>query len=62
MIETSAAAVRPWYREPMVWLMIAIPALTVPAGIITLLLALAHPSEAVGPSVIEQVARPAAGR
>ena len=49
---------RPWFREPMVWLVIAIPALTIPAGLITLALALSHPSESVGPTVIEQIAPP----
>jgi len=32
-----------WYRNPWVWLLIAIPALTVIGGSITLYLALAHP-------------------
>jgi len=33
----------PWFRNPWVWLVIAIPALTVVGGFLTLYLALAHP-------------------
>jgi len=32
----------PWYRNPWVWLIIAIPALTVIAGLLTLYLAIAN--------------------
>ncbi len=32
---------RPWYREPLVWLLIAIPASAVVAGFVTLALAIA---------------------
>lgn len=34
---------RPWYREPMLWLVIAIPVLTIPAGLATLWIAGADP-------------------
>lgn len=34
---------RPWYREPMLWLVIAIPLLTVPAGLATLWIASRDP-------------------
>ena len=51
-------ATNPW-REPMVWLTIAIPAATVVAGFVTLWLAMAHPDDAVGPTVIEQISQPA---
>jgi hypothetical protein len=43
----------------MVWLTIAIPAATVVAGFVTLWLAMAHPDESIGPTVIEQIAPPA---
>jgi hypothetical protein len=33
----------PWYRNPWVWLVIAIPALTVAGCIVTVILALTHP-------------------
>ena len=33
----------PWYRHPMVWLVIAPPAGAVIAGIITMILILQHP-------------------
>jgi len=56
----SAATTRPWHREPMVWLTIAIPAATVVAGFVTLWLAMAHPDEAIGPTVIEQQIAPPA--
>jgi hypothetical protein len=35
---------RPWYREPMLWLVIAIPLLTIPAGLATLWIAASDPS------------------
>ncbi len=35
----SAARERPWYREPMLWLVIAIPALTVVGGLTTVVIA-----------------------
>ena len=35
----DAAHARPWYREPMVWLVIAIPALTVIGGLSTVVIA-----------------------
>jgi len=57
--DTPSAAPRPWHREPMVWLTIAIPAATVVAGFVTLWLAMSHPDESIGPTVIEQFAQPA---
>ena len=33
----------PWYRNPWVWLIIAIPALTVIGGLLTIYLAIANP-------------------
>jgi uncharacterized protein len=35
---------RPWYREPMLWLVIAIPLLTVPAGLATVWIAASDPA------------------
>ena len=55
--ETNLSPASPW-REPMVWLTIAIPALTVVAGFVTLWLAMSHPDIATGPTVIEQIAKP----
>ena len=48
----NAPAARPWYREPMLWLTIAIPLLTIPAGLATWYIA-AHGggSDAVGDEV-----------
>lgn len=40
----QAAAPRPWYREPMLWLVIAIPLATIPAGLATLWLAARDPA------------------
>ncbi len=34
-----SGAGRPWYREPLMWLVVGVPALTVVAGIVTLVLA-----------------------
>jgi len=36
----------PWYRQPMLWLVIAIPAATVPAGLVTVAIAM-HDADAV---------------
>ena len=36
---------RPWYREPMMWLVIALPASSVVAGLTTLMLALRGPAD-----------------
>lgn len=33
----------PWYRNPWVWLLIAIPSLTVAGCLLTIYLALSHP-------------------
>ena len=55
----TSTATRPWHREPMVWLTIAIPAATVVAGFVTLWLAMAQPDQSIGPTVIEQIAPPA---
>lgn len=38
---------RPWYREPWPWILIAIPALAVVGGAVTLWLALSHPDALV---------------
>jgi len=40
-----------WYRNPWVWLLIAIPTLTVLGCAVTLYLALAHPISLVSDSV-----------
>lgn len=40
-----------WYRNPWVWLLIAIPGLTVLGCALTLYLALAHPISLVSDSV-----------
>lgn len=38
---------RPWYRQPMLWLVIAIPALTVPAGLATVAVAFRGADEVI---------------
>lgn len=43
----STAAPKPWYRHPMMWLVIAPPAGSVIAGIITMILILQHPEREV---------------
>jgi len=48
---TPTNAPRPWYREPLMWLVWGLPALTVPAGLATLALALDSPSPAVADTV-----------
>jgi hypothetical protein len=41
---TAAAASKPWYREPMVWLAMVIPLATIPAGLATWWIAAQGPS------------------
>jgi len=38
----------PWYRNPWVWLLIAIPSLTVAGCMFTIYLAITHPHSLVG--------------
>jgi hypothetical protein len=40
---TGGTEVRPWYREPWPWVLIAIPLLTVIASAFTFWLAVSHP-------------------
>jgi hypothetical protein len=44
----------PWFRNPWVWLVIAIPSLTVVGCIITIYLALANPDHLVSDTVTEE--------
>ncbi|MBS0376367.1 MAG: FixH family protein [Proteobacteria bacterium] len=46
-LASSPAAARPWYREPMLWLVMAIPALTVIGGLTTVVLAHRHSDDVV---------------
>jgi hypothetical protein len=39
MTDPSTERATPWFREPMVWLLIAIPVVALAAGLITLILA-----------------------
>lgn len=43
----SQPSSKPWYRHPMVWLVIAPPVGSVIAGIITMVLILKHPDPVV---------------
>jgi hypothetical protein len=43
-----AGGARPWHREPMLWLVIAIPLLTVVAGLTTVVLAYRGSDSVVG--------------
>ena len=47
-MSTQAAAREPWFRNPWVWLIIAIPSLTVIGCIVTIYLALTNPHILVG--------------
>ncbi len=44
MQQDSEETEEPWFRNPWVWLIIAIPALTVVAGLLTLYLAITNPA------------------
>jgi len=50
MTDVKAAA-EPWYRNPWVWLLIAIPGLTVAGCMLTMYLALTHPFTLVSSNV-----------
>ena len=43
----KAAVEKPWFRHPMVWLVIAPPLGSVIAGIVTMILILNHPDREV---------------
>jgi uncharacterized protein len=42
----------PWWRYPMVWLVIGGPAIVVVASFVTLALALSHPDPALRPAAV----------
>ena len=44
----------PWYRNPWVWLIIAIPALTVIGGLFTIYLAISRPDYLVDDTSIKE--------
>ncbi len=51
-VETNEQA-EPWHRNPWVWLVIAIPALTVAGCMLTIFLAVTHPDYLVRDSATE---------
>ena len=53
MRDTSNERAEPWQRNPWVWLVIAIPALTVIGCMLTIFLALSNPDYLVHDSAIE---------
>jgi len=48
--------VEPWFRNPWVWLVIAIPALTVVGGLLTIFLAVTNPHIMVSDSATDDTA------
>lgn len=44
----------PWYENPWVWLVIAIPSLTVVGCMFTIYLALSHPDHIVNDNAIQE--------
>lgn len=54
--QTAAVELRPWYREPWPWVLIALPLLSVIGCGITLWLALSHPDYlVVKPQELDQI-------
>lgn len=49
----KAVAEEPWFRNPWVWLVIAIPALTVAGGMLTIFLAISNPHIMVNDSATD---------
>ena len=49
MNELATPAGRPWWRYPLVWLVVAGPAWAITAGMATVYLALSHPDPVVTP-------------
>jgi hypothetical protein len=47
-MDLNASTAEPWYRNPWVWLIIAIPSLTVAGCMLTIYLAITHPHILVG--------------
>lgn len=60
---TSTLEETPWYRVPMVWLILAIPGLTVAGCMLTIFLAISHPDPVMPridgqPLAAKEAARP----
>jgi hypothetical protein len=54
MHQDKAATEEPWFRNPWVWLVIAIPALTVVGGLLTIYLAITNPHIMVSDSATDE--------
>lgn len=54
MHQDNAATEEPWFRNPWVWLVIAIPALTVAGGLLTIYLAITNPHIMVSDSATDE--------
>jgi hypothetical protein len=52
--QDNAAANERWFQNPWVWLVIAIPALTVVGGLLTIFLAITNPHIIVSDSATEE--------
>ncbi|MEM7764377.1 MAG: hypothetical protein AAF290_09870 [Pseudomonadota bacterium] len=59
MTQLQDVQIRPWYREPMVWLMLGIPAATVLGCLFTIYLAVTHPDPVYSRSATTTDIRPA---
>lgn len=53
MQQDEEETVEPWFRNPWVWLVIAIPALTVVGGLLTIFLAITNPHIIVSDSATD---------
>ena len=49
-LDRTQTEAEPWYRNPWVWLVIAIPSLTVAGCMLTIYLAITNPHRLVGDS------------
>ncbi|MDP1696682.1 MAG: FixH family protein [Xanthomonadaceae bacterium] len=54
---TDSNHIRPWYREPMVWLMIALPAAVVIAGLSTVVIAVRASGDDAVPESVRRTAQ-----
>lgn len=56
-MSAQPASTRPWYREPMVWLMLALPAAAVVAGLSTVVIAVRASGDDAIPESIRRTAQ-----
>jgi hypothetical protein len=55
--QTAESSARPWFREPMVWMLIVLPVIVIAASIVTIVLAVRSGGGDVYPSEVKRTAQ-----